>query len=146
MSYPYHPPTVHMPIACWSLATLADLAALFKWSSRAEDFAWTMLALGMLFALPAIATGLLEFAKIAEDHPAKTVANWHMNVILIAFALYCASWFLRLEAAQAAFSAWLGPALSALGFLFLSVGGWLGGKLVYVHDIGARRSSSHTLE
>ena len=40
MKHPLHPALVHFPIACWSLATLADIAG--QWSTRWSFWEWSL--------------------------------------------------------------------------------------------------------
>ena len=67
--HPLHPALVHFPVACWSLATFADLASL-RLGEPAWRLAGMMLAIGTLSALAAMGAGLFEFARIAEGSPA----------------------------------------------------------------------------
>lgn len=135
MSHPLHPALVHFPVACWSLATLADLASL--WLGRP---AWlltgVLLVIGTLTALAAMAAGLVELAKIDEAHPALRDAHRHLLLALATWLAYAASLFLRLPGLELVAPGPLALGLSVAGFGLLSVTGWLGGKLVYTHGVG----------
>lgn len=135
MSHPLHPALVHFPIACWSLATAADLASLV-WGEPAWRFAGVLLVAGIGFSIPAMLAGFLELVKVADDNPAIKDVNRHMIVVMSALAFYTASLFLRLQGIHLMKPDPLAIALSVAGFLFLCVAGWLGGKLVYKHRLG----------
>ena len=133
--HPLHPALVHFPVACWSLATIADLAS--PWLGQpAWWLAGVLLAIGTVAALAAMGAGLLEFARIAEDSPALADARRHMLLAMTAWVLYAASLLLRLQGTTLVAPAWPALATSVAGFLCLAATGWLGGKLVYQHRIG----------
>ena len=135
MRHPLHPALVHFPIACWSLATSADLVGL-AWGEPAWRLAGVLLVAGIGFSIPAMLAGLFELAKVAEGNPAIKDLNRHMIVVMCALAFYTASLFLRLQGTRLIEPGLLAIALSVLGFLLLCVAGWLGGKLVYGHRLG----------
>jgi uncharacterized membrane protein len=135
MRHPLHPALVHFPVACWSLATAADLASL-AWGEPAWRFAGIVLLAGIGFSIPAMLAGFLELAKLAEDSPAIKDVNRHMLVVMCALACYVTSLFLRLHGTQLVEPGLLAIGSSVLGFLCLGVAGWLGGKLVYGHRLG----------
>lgn len=135
MRHPLHPALVHFPIACWSLATAADLAGLI-WGELAWQYAGVLLLAGIAFSIPAMLAGFFELAKVAGDNPAIKDVNWHMLAVMSALSCYTASLFLRLQGTQLIEPERLAIGLSVLGFLCLGVAGWLGGKLVYGHRLG----------
>lgn len=136
MKHPLHPVLVHFPIACWSLATLVDIAGL--WTTRWPLWQWSagMLAIGCASGLAAAGAGLMALLKLSPEHPATVVANRHMVAALTAWSLYAGSLFLRIKGMQPAPADSMALALSGLGFLALVATGWLGGQLVYVHGVG----------
>lgn len=136
---------MHFPIACWSLATLADIAS--PWLGQpAWWLAGMLMAIGTLAALAALAAmvaGLFELVKIGEADPAPRIARWHMLAAMAAWLAYAASLLLRLDlpldGTPLAAPGALGIGLSVVGFGCLAVAGTLGGTLVYGHGIGVRR-------
>jgi len=134
--HPLHPAVVHFPVACWSLATFADVASL--WLGRpAWRLAGVLLAIGTLAALAAMATGLVEFARIEAGSPALRDANRHMLLVMATWGLYAASLFLRVQDMTLAAPGWPALAASVAGFVCLGAAGWMGGKLVYQHHVGS---------
>ena len=139
--HPLHPALVHFPVACWSLATIADLAS--PWLGRPAGWlAGVLLAIGTIAALSAMGAGLFEFARIAGDSPALAVARRHMLLAMAAWVFYAASLLLRLEGMNLVAPAWPALATSVAGFLCLAAAGWLGGKLVYRYGVGGSRETS----
>ncbi len=136
MAHPVHPALVHFPVACWSLATIGDLASLVFHDQRVWFVSGVLLVLGLIAALAAMLAGLFELRKINEESAAMRVAVWHMSLVVIAWGLYGLSLFMRLNGAALMAPDGVAIGLSVLGFLTLCAAGWLGGALVYEHGIG----------
>ncbi|TEA78791.1 DUF2231 domain-containing protein [Allopusillimonas ginsengisoli] len=139
MRHPLHPALVHFPIACWSLAVIADFASL-----RLGEAAWRwsggLLAVGCVMAIVAMLAGLLELQRVPEGVPLRDT-YLHMSIMIIAFILFTARLLLRLDHLQPLAPDKLSLLLDAAGFLALALGGWLGGRMVYGHGIGRDVSS-----
>ena len=134
MRHPLHPALVHFPIACWSLAVIADFASLWL-GEAAWQWSGGLLAVGCTIALAAMLAGLMELPRVPEG-PAMRDTYLHMSVMLIAFTLFTTRLLLRLDQLQPLAPDTASLLLDAGGFLALAVGGWLGGRLVYGHGIG----------
>lgn len=134
--HPIHPALVHLPIGCFSLATLADAASFFI---DIEFFpADTVLLIGIIAAIPAMIAGLVEFLTVDDPLALKT-AHLHMALMLTAWAIYLISYLLRIESINLpGINRWSHGAqwLSFVAFFCLMVGGWFGGRLVYHHGTG----------
>ncbi len=137
MKHPLHPALVHFPIACWTLATLADIGSRW-WGEPAWRSAGGLLLIGAVSALATMAAGFVELMKIPNDSPALRVANRHLLMALITWSGYTASLMLRLHGKTLHAPDTLALALSIAGFLALCATGWLGGTLVYTHGVGVR--------
>jgi uncharacterized membrane protein len=138
MRHPLHPALVHFPVACWTLATAADFAGL--WLGEAA-WRWSggLLVVGCASALAAMLAGMIELSRVSEGAALRD-AYLHMTAMLAAFAQYATSLLLRLDHLQT-----LGPGIVSLlldagGFVALTAGGWLGGRLVYGHGVGGDRA------
>ena len=59
MSHPVHPAVVHFPVACWVLATAADVLGLFWAPPWLWPLAFALAVLGCGFGLLAAAAGFL---------------------------------------------------------------------------------------
>lgn len=132
--HPLHPALVHFPIACWSLAVLADVAGYWL-GETAWRWSGGLLTIGGAMALLAICAGLLELPHVPEG-AAMRVAYWHMGIMLLASCAFCARLLLRLDGLQPLAPDGLSLLLDAVGFGSLALGGWLGGSLVYHHGVG----------
>ncbi|MBW8824339.1 MAG: DUF2231 domain-containing protein [Xanthomonadales bacterium] len=135
--HPLHPALVHFPLACWSLATFADVASL-HFGERAWWLGGMLLLAGTALAVPAMLAGLYEMVRIPVDSSATRIAYLHMAAMLGAFTLYLASLLLRAGHFQLHQPGNASLVLDIAGFLALAAGGWCGGQLVYHHGIGTR--------
>lgn len=138
MRHPLHPALVHFPVACWSLATLADISSLWL-GQPAWWLAGVLMGIGTPTALAAMAAGLVELARIDEMDPALRVAHRHLLAAMAAWLAYAASLFLRLDGMALTPPGPIAIGLGVLGFGCLAVAGTLGGTLVYRHGVGVRR-------
>ncbi|MDN5925214.1 MAG: DUF2231 domain-containing protein [Xanthomonadales bacterium] len=136
MRHPIHPALVHFPVACWSLATLADLASLY-FGQPAWWLAGVLMTIGIVCAVPAAAAGFMELMRLADDHPALKDVNRHMSMVMIVFTFYTVSLLLRVDDTTLQAPGWIAIVLSVCGFACLAVAGWLGGRLVYQHHLGS---------
>jgi uncharacterized membrane protein len=132
--HPLHPILVSVPIGLWSFAVVADLVYHLGWGSQTwKDVAFYCIGGGIVGALLAAVPGFIDFLSITVANVRK-IGLFHMVVNLIAVALYAVSFALRWRGD-------VGPlpfAISLVGFLTVGVGGWLGGELVYVHNMGVQ--------
>lgn len=136
MRHPLHPALVHFPIACWSLASAADLASFYI-GQPAWWLAGVLMTIGLACAIPAMIAGFVELMRLPEDSAAIKDVNRHMTMVMAAFSLYMASLLMRVESMTLHAPDTIAVALSLAGFVCLGIAGWLGGKLVYGHRLGA---------
>ncbi len=141
MRHPIHPMLVHFPVACWSIATIADLVSP-HYGKSAWALAGTLMIIGVVMALPAMLTGLVELIQVPDEDAAMRDAYLHMGVMMLAFALYVASLMMRIDAMHLVAPGTHAVIVSACGFLTLLIGGWLGGRLVFGHGIGGSTTAA----
>lgn len=132
--HPLHPMLVTFPIALLLCALGSDLA--FWWT---VDPFWARMSLwllggGTLMGLVAGLSGTVELLAISGVR--RRAVGWsHFVSAVMLLSVGFTNWLWRLEDPAAAILP-LGLALSALGALLVAVAGWLGGKLVFEHQIG----------
>ncbi len=133
--HPLHPILIAFPIAFATAAPFADLAARFGgWTSL-----WTV---GAYSSIAAVITGIIAGVPgfidylfvVPPNSSAKTRATYHMIVNVVALSIMAASWLFR---------SWetLEPTIGVIALEFgsivvMTVGGWMGGTLVYRNQIG----------
>jgi uncharacterized membrane protein len=136
--HPVHPVVTHFPMALLPVSFLGDLIGIWTDASFWWSFSFYNLAIGLVLSIPALITGMIDFMAIPQEGAADRVAMRHMTIIITAITLYTGSFFIRFGVEIP--SGWRvisSVSLSLLGLIFLLIGGWLGGQLVYRHGVGS---------
>jgi nitrite reductase/ring-hydroxylating ferredoxin subunit/uncharacterized membrane protein len=131
LGHPAHPLLTDIPIGAWSSALLLDLVGIFGGpgaaSRRGAD---TLVAVGVVTALPTTASGLSDLSDEVEDS-ILAVGAAHAILNVAALGLFTASYAARLQRKRAR-----GIALSMIGTGVLVASGFLGGHLSYRKGLG----------
>jgi uncharacterized membrane protein len=127
--HPLHPAVVHFPLALLLSATVADLVRLAGLTTDTH-IAAILMAGGLAMGVVAMGAGLFDFAKLETGIVPHALR--HMTVMGIAWLGYAVALYSRRDilAGGTTLSS-LSLALSVISALALSVGGFLGGRLVY---------------
>jgi uncharacterized membrane protein len=139
--HPIHPVLVHFPVAFWTVAAAAYVAGAAGMGEAAAAIAKFSNGSGLIMAIFAMAAGLLELRAIDSRSDAMRVATWHMMVMATAWVCFLLALVLPISAGAAmdqSTAQLVGVLSAATGFLLMSVGGWLGGRLVYEFGIGVK--------
>jgi uncharacterized membrane protein len=126
--HPIHPMLIAFPIGLWVFALICDVVRL---AGGAE--VWSMVALyslagGIVGAILAAIPGLIDYFSIDEAEM-KRIATNHLLLNVGALIIFALSFYLRLRSDAQSIIPFL---LSLLGVILIGIGGWLGGKMVYV--------------
>jgi uncharacterized membrane protein len=131
-THPIHPMLVSFPIAFWTASVLADLWA--AWRDQFHYLGYWLAIAGCVAALVAAIPGAIDlYTAVPADSPARRTGVRHAIVNVLALVLFAASVLLRPDAGAITYASW---GASLLGILLLSIGGWLGGSMVYDHRVG----------
>ena len=134
--HPLHPALVHFPIALLLSATAADVAWLAGLTGDTQ-FGAVLMAAGLVMGLLAMGAGLVDFVKL--DEALVPHALRHIAAVGLAWIGYGIALYLRRDSLSG--PAPLGTASIAVSLasaLLLSLGGWLGGRLVYTFGAGVK--------
>ncbi len=140
--HPIHSMLVAFPIGLWVFSFVADLIYLWRgnpiWRSYVAFYA---LLAGIIGAAAAAIPGFVDWLSI-KDSRVKKIANWHARLNVIALLIFVGSFYLRTTAGVAWVSGsyTIPLALSVLGIVLITVSGWLGGEMVYVHGVAVEPS------
>ena len=130
--HPIHPMLVTLPIGLWVFSFVADIVFAAGWGGPV----WKVVALytiagGVVGALLAAVPGFIDFLSI-RDRRVGRIALTHMVLNLLAVALFAVSFYLRIVSPLGS----LPVLVSLAGLIVVGISGWLGGELVYVHQMG----------
>lgn len=135
--HPLHPALVALPIGCFFLVLVGDVAHARTGSDYWYAFSLTCLEAGILTALLAAAAGLVGDFGVKMSADAGAVATAHLALNLTCVALYVLDGFLRLDGDALEGGRWtLAFGLEVVAFSALVVSGWLGGRIVVENAVG----------
>lgn len=134
--HPIHPPLTDATIGAYTAATVMGFASIIGVSEKGAASGWWLaLIVGLIFTVPTAVTGLLDWLTITWGTPLWRTATSHMIAMVTATVFF-------LIAALIGHSGYkhgaveTGPyALTLIGFAALTVGGWLGGTIVFGHGM-----------
>jgi nitrite reductase/ring-hydroxylating ferredoxin subunit/uncharacterized membrane protein len=130
LGHPLHPPLTDVVIGAWTSALLLDLLG----GERAEQAADTLVAAGVLAAVPTAAAGLSDWAELREG--SRRVGSVHAIGNTIAVALHALSLAARRRGDRRS-----GVVLSAAGYAAASFSAWLGGHLSFGKGVGVNQTA-----
>lgn len=134
--HPIHPPLTDATIGMYTLATVAALADVLSITEDAAAHAWWLaLVVGLVVTVPTALTGLLDWLTITRGTPLFRTATSHLLAMVSATVFFLLAALLGKDAYD---SGALGAGdllLTLIGFGLLTLGGWLGGTIVFVHGM-----------
>jgi uncharacterized membrane protein len=149
--HPLHPPLTDTVIGAYTFATLAATADVLDISDDAATHGWWLAILaGLLFTIPTAITGFADWLRIETGTPLWRTATAHMIVNLIGSAVFLATLLVGKDSFDTGDIGTAAYVLTLVGIAILTVGGALGGTIVFVHgmrvlnlvDLPARRAAT----
>lgn len=134
--HPLHPPLTDATIGIYTFATVAALADVLGISDNAATSGWWLaLALGLIATVPTALTGLVDWLSIARGSELWKTATSHMVAMVTASVFFLIALLVGHDDFKAG-DVTAGPLLLTLiGFGCMTLGGWLGGTIVFVHGM-----------
>jgi uncharacterized membrane protein len=134
--HPLHPPMTDGAIGAYTAAVvLGCLGAVGIAEEALAQGWWIALLVGLGFGGLAATTGLVDWITITWGTPLWRTATFHMLVMLVATLLFVLAAVIGYGAYEDAEVGGGALALALVGYAFLTLGGWLGGTIVFVHGM-----------
>ena len=134
--HPIHPPLTDVTIGTYTFATVAGLAEVTGVTENSGAYGWWIaLIFGLIVTGPTALTGLLDWLSITRGTELWKTATLHMTAMLSAtvfFALAAIFGHASYTHGNVSGGAFV---LTLIGFGLLTLGGWLGGAIVFVHGM-----------
>jgi uncharacterized membrane protein len=90
---------------------------------------------GLIVAIPTSLTGLLDWADLSKGSRARTLANYHLIVMILATASFAVTWVLQRPGYMDGEVTTNGLIAGCVALGLLTLGGTLGGALAYVYGV-----------
>lgn len=134
--HPLHPPLTDATVGLYTGATaFAVLSALGISEENLATAWWLALIAGLIVTGPTALTGLADWLVIPRGTPLWRTATLHLTAMVTATVFF-------LIAAIAGHGDYVDKTaggvplvLTLIGFAFLTLGGWLGGAIVFTHGM-----------
>ena len=134
--HPLHPPLTDVTLGTYTFATVAALAEVLGITENNGAYGWWIaLIFGLIVTVPTALTGLADWLTLTWRSEIWWTATWHLLSMLTAtvfFALAAIFGHAQYTHGNVSSGAFV---LTVIGFGFLTLGGWLGGAIVFVHGM-----------
>ena len=134
--HPLHPPLTDATIGAYTAATVMGFASIVGVAERGAAHGWWLaLVVGLIFTVPTALAGLADWWTISPGTPLKRTATSHLIAMVTATVFFLIAALIGHKGyTHGAVHA--GPyVLTLIGFASMTVGGWLGGAIVFVHGM-----------
>jgi uncharacterized membrane protein len=134
--HPLHPPLTDATIGIYTFATVAGLIEVLGITDRNGAIGWWLgLVIGLIATVPTALTGLADWLTIEWRSDLWWTATYHMLSMVTATVFFGLAALVGHESYTHANVSSGAYVLTVIGFAVLTLGGWLGGAVVYVHGM-----------
>ena len=134
--HPLHPPLTDVTIGTYSFATVAAVLDVVGLVDRNAAYAWWIaLVVGLCSTALTATTGFIEWIEIEWGSDVWKTATWHLTVMLAATGAFLAAVLVGHDGYTEGAVGAGAFVLTVIGFALLTLGGWLGGSIVFVHGM-----------
>jgi uncharacterized membrane protein len=134
--HPLHPPLTDVTVGAYTFATVMAVLSRLGVSEHNTATAWWLaLVMGLAFTVPTAITGFAEWLEIPSETPLWRTVTFHLSAMLTATVVFAIS-------AGAGHSDYVDGSvgggslvLTLIAFALLTLGGWLGGAIVFTHGM-----------
>jgi nitrite reductase/ring-hydroxylating ferredoxin subunit/uncharacterized membrane protein len=132
LGHPLHPPLTDVVIGAWTSALLLDLLG----GERSEEAADSLVAAGIVAALPTAAAGLSDWAELRAESRRVGLVHALGNATALLLHVFSLAARRRGERPRAI-------GLSMFGYAVASGSAWLGGHLSFGKGVGVNQTAFH---
>jgi len=134
--HPIHPPLTDATIGIYTLATIAALTDVLSITNAVGTQVWWFaLVAGLITTAATALTGFVDWLSIERGTELWKTATTHMIAMLSATVFFLLAALTGHDNFMSGNVDGLGLILTLVGFGLLTLGGWLGGAIVYVHGM-----------
>jgi uncharacterized membrane protein len=134
--HPVHPPLTDATIGMYTLAAILGVVGALGWMEDAAGKGmWLALVFGLGFAAVTVVTGVIDYLTITPGTPMKRTATLHALSNATGNVFFVIAAFVQYDGFRDGNVTTGGWILTLVGFAFLTIGGWLGGSITYVHGM-----------
>jgi uncharacterized membrane protein len=134
--HPNHPPLTDATIGMLVLSSALAVIGAAGWITDAAGKAcWLALIGGLAVAVPTAATGFADWVRLEWGSARWRTATLHLTAMVSAVVLYAVAAWLQHAGYREGDVTTGGLVFSLAGLIALTAGGWLGGKIVFVHGV-----------
>jgi uncharacterized membrane protein len=134
--HPLHPPLTDITIGTYTFATVAAILDVANLVQRNAAYAWWIaLVVGLCSTALTATTGFVEWIEIEWGSELWKTATAHLTAMLAATGAFLAAVLVGHHGYTHGTVSGGGFALTLVGFVLLTTGGWLGGAVVFVHGM-----------
>jgi uncharacterized membrane protein len=134
--HPVHPPLTDATIGTYTFATVAGLAEVTGITQNSGAYGWWIaLIFGLIVTVPTALTGLLDWLSMEWGSELWKTATTHMIAMLSATVCFALAAIFGHSAYSHGNVSGGAYTLTVIGFLLMTLGGWLGGTIVFVYGM-----------
>jgi len=134
--HPSHPPLTDATIGIYTFATIAAVLSALGIAEDAAAQGWALaLVIGLVVSVPTSLTGLLDWLKITGGTPLKRTATSHLIAMVAATGTFLVTALVGYDEGMDGVVTTAGLVLTLVAFGLLTLGGWLGGSIVFGHGM-----------
>jgi uncharacterized membrane protein len=134
--HPLHPPLTDATIGIYTFATIAGFIEVVGVTKNNGAIGWWLgLVIGLVVSAPTALTGLAEWLTLTWRSELWWTATYHLLSMVTATVFFGLAAIFGHDAYSHANVSSGSYVLTLIGFGFLTLGGWIGGSIVYVHGM-----------